>query len=70
MANNDLINRTHCKEFALRIAQEMRQGWKPNRVSDKEFLDDLNTRVRNIITKSVMHHPTVGKTINQIYPLI
>lgn len=67
MANGDLINRKHCKDFALRIAKDMRTGWMPNRVSDKEFLQDLNTKVRNLITSAVAHHPTKGKTIKYLF---
>jgi len=65
MANSDLINRKHCKDFALRIAGDMRLGWLPERVS-KQFLDDLNTKVRNAITSAVTHHPTKGKTIKYL----
>ncbi len=28
-SNNSLINRAHCKKFALRWAQENRRGWAP-----------------------------------------
>lgn len=66
MANNDLINRKHCKDFAVRIGHDMRKGWLPERVS-RQFLDDLNTKVRNLITGAVMHHPTVGKTIKHLF---
>ena len=65
MANGDLINKKHCKDFALRFAQENRLGWMPERVS-KVFLDDLNTKVRLTITRAVMNHPTVGKTIKDL----
>jgi len=43
----------------------MRLGWLPERVS-KQFLDDLNTKVRNTITSAVTHHPTKGKTIKYL----
>jgi len=66
MANTDLINRKHCKDFTLRIAQDMRQGWLPKQISQR-FLDDLNTKVRNMITSAVMHHPTIGKTVKYLF---
>lgn len=64
--NGDLINRKHCKDMALRFAQENRLGWMPNRVS-KQFLDDLNAHVRNRITSAIMHHPSLGKTIKYLF---
>jgi hypothetical protein len=57
-----LINVSHCKDFALRWAQENRRGWQPERIS-KQFLDDVNTMVRINIQKAIMRHPTIGKTI-------
>ena len=66
MANGDLINRKHCKELALRFANDTRTGWLPKRVS-KSFLDDLNTKVRNLITHAVAHHATKGKTIKDLF---
>lgn len=64
--NGDLINKAHCKAFAKRFAQENRRGWKPERVS-KQFMDDLNTMVRNKITGAILHHPSVGKTIKYLF---
>lgn len=64
--NGDLINKKHCKEFALRFAQENRTGWVPKRVS-KQFLDDLNTYVRLRITGAVAKHPTIGKTVKYLF---
>ena len=64
MANNNLINYSHCKDFALRFAQANRKGWDANCVS-KKFLDDLNTKVRLLIQHAVSHHPTRGKTIKE-----
>ena len=61
MADN-LINRKACKEFALRWANDNRTGWLPKRVS-KQFLDDLDAKVRITIQKAVNSHRTVGKTI-------
>lgn len=61
MADN-LINRKACKEFALRWANEHRTGWLPKRVS-KQFLDDLELKMRITIRKAVNSHRTVGKTI-------
>jgi hypothetical protein len=64
--NGDLINRKHCKDMALRFAQENRRGWMPKRVS-KQFLDDLNAHVRIKITSAIMHHPSLGKTIKYLF---
>ncbi|MHC4144438.1 MAG: hypothetical protein ACYSUD_06620 [Planctomycetota bacterium] len=64
-SNNGLINRAQCKKFALRWAQENRRGWAPNRVS-KQFLDDLDTRIRNVIQSAIARHPSVGQTIKDL----
>ncbi|HIJ70639.1 MAG TPA: hypothetical protein HPP87_04660 [Planctomycetes bacterium] len=66
MARTDLINRKHCKDFALRWAAENRKGWQADRVS-AQFLDDLNAKVRNAICSAIAHHPTVGKTIKYLF---
>ncbi len=63
--NGSFINRAQCKKFALRWAQENRKGWAPNRVS-KTFLDDLDTKVRNVIQSAIAHHPSVGQTIKDL----
>jgi len=63
--SNGLINRQHCKQFALRWAQETRKGWTAERVS-KQFLDDLDTRVRLLIQGAIRRHPSVGKTIRDL----
>ena len=60
--NGSLLNKAQCKKFALRWAKECRTGWKPERVS-KQFIDDLETKVRLLIQSSIKRHPTVGKTI-------
>lgn len=60
-----LINKKHCKEFVLQYAQDRRTGWKPERVS-KKFLDDLNIKVRMLITGAVRKHPTKGKTVKEL----
>ena len=64
-SGNALINRAQCKKFALRWAQENRRGWTPNRVS-KQFLDDLDTKVRLVIQSAISHHPSVGQTIKDL----
>jgi len=61
-SSGNLINRAQCKKFALRWAQENRKGWETNRVS-KQFLDDLDTKVRIMIQSSIKRHPSVGQTI-------
>lgn len=63
---SNLINRKACKELALKWAQEHRTGWLPQRVS-RQYLDDLETKVRNLITGSVSKHRTVGKTITDLF---
>ncbi|MFH1716451.1 MAG: hypothetical protein ABIF19_03800 [Planctomycetota bacterium] len=63
--SNGLINRTQCKKFALRWAQQNRKGWAPERVS-KQFLDDLDTKVRLAIQSAIARHPTVGQTIRDL----
>jgi len=57
-----LINRKHCRDFALRWAQEKRRGCNFQRVS-KQYLDDIETKVMMLIQKSIDSHRSVGKTI-------
>lgn len=64
--NNSLINRKACKEFALRWAQANRTGWMPNRVS-KQFLDDLNAKIRLLIQGAVNKHRSVGRTVKDLF---
>ena len=59
MAN--LINRSAVKKFVLEHAKITRSGWECKRVS-KEYLDNLEARVRLLIEKDVHQHPTLGKT--------
>jgi hypothetical protein len=66
MASNNLINRKQVKAFALRWANDNRRGWLPKRVG-KQFLDDLDTKVRLLIQSAIMHHPTVGKTVRYLF---
>jgi hypothetical protein len=63
--NGGLINRAQCKKFALRWAQENRKGWAPERVS-KQFLDDLDTKVRLTIQSAIARHRSMGKTIKDL----
>ncbi len=63
--NGGLINRAQCKKFALRWAQDNRKGWKPQRVS-KQFLDDLDTKVRLVIQSAIARHRSMGKTIKDL----
>ena len=60
------LNASYCKKFALRWAKENRTGWQPKQVS-KQFLDDLNTKVRLLVQGAVNHHPTKGKTIKYLF---
>lgn len=57
-----LLNRTACRDLALRWGRDKRLGWQPTRVS-KQFIDDLEARVRLMITKAVDRHRSVGVTI-------
>lgn len=66
MSNNQYINRKHCKDFALKFAQENRTGWMPERVS-RQFLDDLDIKVRQLMASAIAHHPSVGKTIKHLF---
>ena len=66
MANGDLINKKHVKDFAVKFAQRNRTGWKPERVSQK-FLDDVNAMLRHRIEVAILKHPTVGKTIKYLF---
>ena len=61
----NLICRANCKKLALRWADSHRTGWDATRVSAK-FLDDLEAKLRLIITKAVSSHRTVGKTIKDL----
>ena len=63
--NGSLLNKAQCKKFALRWAKESRTGWNPERVS-KQFIDDLEARVRLAIQSAIKRHPTVGKTIKDL----
>jgi hypothetical protein len=64
-SNGNLINRAQCKKFALRWAQEHRRGWSANRVS-KQFLDDLDAKVRIVIQSAIKRHPSIGRTIKDL----
>lgn len=55
-----LINKKHVKSFALACGQQ--RAWKPTRVS-KEFLEQTESRLRNMIANHIANHPSVGTTI-------
>lgn len=59
---DSLLNKKACRDLALRWGQERRLGWQPTRVS-KAFIDDLECRVRLMITRAVDKHRSVGTTI-------
>jgi hypothetical protein len=63
--SDSLINRSACKALAIRWGQDHRRGWQPTRCS-KQFLDDLDAKVRLIIQKAVDRHRTVGTTIKDL----
>ena len=60
--SDSLINKTACRNLALRYAKDNRKGCNFERVS-KTFLDDVETKVRMLIVKAVQSHRSVGKTI-------
>jgi len=64
--SNNLINRSACKQFTLRWANDHRKGWLPTRVS-KKYLDDLESKVRLLIQGSISHHRSVGKTVQDFF---
>ena len=64
--SNSLINRKACKELALRWAKDNRKGCGFSQVSGA-FLDDLETKVRLLITSAVTKHRSVGKTITDLF---
>ena len=63
---DNLINRAACKKFTLKWAQEHRRGCDYRRVS-KQYLDDLDSKVRLLIQDSVNKHRSVGKTITDLF---
>lgn len=56
-----LLNKSEIRKLALRCGT-MRTGWLPKRVS-KEFIDDVETKVRMLVMQAVKRHRSVGKTI-------
>lgn len=60
--SDSLINKRACRDLALRWGRDNRQGWEPKRVS-KTFLDDVEAKVRLLITRAVQSHRSVGTTI-------
>lgn len=66
LTNGNLINRAACKNFTLRWAQANRTGWLPSQVS-KQFLDDLDTKVRLLIQGAVNKHRSVGRTVKDLF---
>ena len=63
---DNLINRAACKKFTLKWAQEHRLGCDFRCVS-KQYLDDLDSKVRLLIQDSVNKHRSVGKTIIDLF---
>lgn len=66
MIEGSLLNRKQCKAFALRWAQEKRPGWVPTRIS-KQYLDDLEAKMRLWMQESIKRHPSCGKTIKYLF---
>lgn len=61
MANNDLINRKHVKDYIRQRFETTRPHLGINRVS-KQALDDINAKVRLMINRAVHSYPSIGKT--------
>lgn len=57
-----LINKSEVRKLALRWCTAHRKGWDATRVS-AAFLDDVESKLRTLITKAVERHRSVGKTI-------
>ncbi len=60
--SESLLNKKACRDLALRWGKDKRLGWQPTRVG-KSFIDDLEAKVRLLITKAVERHRSVGVTI-------
>ena len=56
------INQKNCREFTLEAARTHRPAHPFDRVS-REFLEQLDREVRNLIIQKVKALPSVGKTI-------
>lgn len=56
------INQKNCRDFTLEAAKTHRPAHPFERVS-KEFLEQLDREVRNIIIQKVKALPSVGKTV-------
>ena len=56
------INQKNCRDFTLEAAKVHRPAHPFERVS-KEFLEQLDREVRNLIINKVKTLPSVGKTI-------
>ncbi len=59
-----LLNKSEVKKLALGVAEV--RSKKFTRIS-KKFMDDLDAHVDYIVRESVRNHPSIGKTIVQIY---
>lgn len=62
---SSILNRKAVKAFALECSQTSRNG-KFTRVSE-DLLQTLEIKVREIISKHVSSHPSIGKTIEGIW---
>ena len=56
-----LIVRSNCTKYTLEVAKRYR-AHTFTRVG-KDFLDDIESEVRSLIYRTVMSHPSKGKTI-------
>ena len=59
-----LLNKAEVRKLALGVAEVRSDKFK--RVS-KKFIDDLDAYVDNVIRESVRNHPSVGKTITELF---
>lgn len=56
-----LLNRSAVKTYILLNVKAKRAGWDCQRVS-KEYLDNLEARVRAMVNTDIHQHRSVGKT--------
>ena len=59
-----LLNKSEVRKLALEVAEIRSDKFK--RVS-KKFIDELDFYIEDIIRESVRNHPSVGKTITQLW---
>lgn len=58
---SSILNISATKKFILAKFKSLRAGPEMTRVS-KEYLDDLESWLKNKIAKDIHSHPSIGKT--------